>query len=39
VRVPAEAGIGKAKVTVSFPEWKEEKVEPITYEIEVTQKM
>jgi hypothetical protein len=38
VRVPAEAGTGKAKVTVSFADWKEGKVEPVTYEIEVTEK-
>jgi hypothetical protein len=35
-RVPAGAGVGKAKVTVAFADWKEGNVEPITYEIEVT---
>jgi hypothetical protein len=33
VRVPKEAGNGKAKVTLSFPDWKEGKVEPATFEI------
>ena len=35
VRVPDEAGNGKAKVTVSFPEWKEGKVAPATFEVPV----
>jgi len=38
VRVPAEAGVGKAKVTVSFEDWKGGKVQPVTFEIEVTEK-
>jgi hypothetical protein len=38
VRVPAEAGVGKASVTVSFADWKEGKVSPVKYEIEVTAK-
>lgn len=33
VRVPAGAGIGKAKVVVSFPEWKAGKVAPTTFEV------
>jgi hypothetical protein len=28
VRVPEEAGNGTAKVTLSFPDWKEGKVAP-----------
>jgi hypothetical protein len=35
VRVPAEAGKGKAKVTVSFPAWKEGKVVPATFEVRI----
>jgi hypothetical protein len=35
VRVPAEAGGGKAKVTVSFPEWDAGKVAPATVEFSV----
>jgi hypothetical protein len=35
VRVPAEAGKGKAKVTVSFPAWKEGKVVPATFEVPI----
>jgi hypothetical protein len=35
VRVPAEVGKGKAKVTVSFPAWKEGKVVPATFEIPI----
>jgi len=37
VRVPAEAGEGKAKVTLSFPDWKEGKVAPATFEIPVVE--
>jgi hypothetical protein len=33
VRVPEEAGLGKAKVTFSFDSWKEGKVAPSTVEI------
>jgi len=35
VRVPAEAGKGKAKVVVSFESWKEGKVAPATFEIPI----
>lgn len=35
VRVPAEAGKGKAKVTLSFPAWKEGKVIPATFEVSI----
>jgi hypothetical protein len=35
VRVPAEAASGKAKVTVSFPAWKEGNVTPATFEVPV----
>jgi hypothetical protein len=35
VRVPAEAGKGKAKVIVSFPNWKEGKVAPKTFEVPI----
>jgi hypothetical protein len=35
VRVPPEAAIGKAKVTVSFPAWKEGDVVPATFEIRI----
>jgi hypothetical protein len=33
VRVPSEAGTGQAKVTVSFPDWKEGKVAPVTFQL------
>jgi hypothetical protein len=33
VRVPEQAGNGKAKVTVSFPDWKEGKVAPAELEV------
>jgi hypothetical protein len=36
VRVPEEAGHGKAKVTYSFEAWKEGRVAPTTMEIPVT---
>jgi len=36
VRVPAAAGTGKAKVSVSFADWKEGKVASATFDIEVT---
>jgi hypothetical protein len=36
VRVPEQAGNGKAKVTLSFPDWKEGKVIPATVEIPIT---
>jgi hypothetical protein len=35
VRVPGEAGEGKAKVTLSFAAWKEGKVAPATAEVPV----
>jgi hypothetical protein len=35
VRVPEEAGLGKAKITLSFPDWKEGRVAPATYEVTV----
>jgi hypothetical protein len=35
VRVPAEAANGKAKVTLSFPDWKEGRVAPSLREIPV----
>jgi hypothetical protein len=35
VRVPDEAGSGKAKVTVSFADWKEGKVVPATIEVPI----
>jgi hypothetical protein len=38
VRVPADAGKGKAKVTVSFPAWKEGKVAPATFELPILEK-
>ncbi|HEV3258344.1 MAG TPA: sigma-70 family RNA polymerase sigma factor [Gemmataceae bacterium] len=37
VRVPNEAGVGKAKVTFSFGAWKGAKVAPTTVEIPVVQ--
>ena len=35
MRVPEEAGNGKAKVTYSFDAWKEGKVKPTTIEIPI----
>jgi hypothetical protein len=35
VRVPDEAGLGKAKVTYSFDAWKEGKVAPSAIELPV----
>jgi hypothetical protein len=35
VRVPAGAGKGKGKVTLSFPAWKEGKVAPATFEVSI----
>jgi len=34
-RVPANAGVGKAKVVLSFPDWKQQKVATTTFEIPV----
>jgi len=36
VTVPADAGAGKARVTLSFPGWKDGAVTPVTGEVEVT---
>jgi hypothetical protein len=36
VRVPEEAGNGKAKVVLSFPDWKEARVAPATFEVPVS---
>jgi hypothetical protein len=36
VRVPAEATLGKVKVTFSFDAWKEAHVAPSTWEFTVT---
>ena len=38
VRVPDEAGGGSAKVTVSFPSWKEARVAPATYHLPLTRR-
>ena len=35
MRVPDEAGLGVAKITMSFDDWKEGKVTPATVEIPV----
>jgi hypothetical protein len=35
VRVPSEAGNGKAKITLTFPDWKESKVAPATFEVPI----
>jgi len=35
VRVPEKVGNGKAKVTLSFPDWKEGKVIPASFEVPV----
>jgi len=35
VRVPKEAGCGKAKITLSFPGWPSKSVTPATFEGEV----
>ena len=35
MRVPDEADKGKAKVTLSFPDWKEGRVAPVTLEIPI----
>jgi hypothetical protein len=36
VRAPAEAGEGKAKVTLSFGDWKEGQVATATFKVLVT---
>ena len=35
VRVPSEAGKGKAKITLSFPDWKNREIVPATVEVPV----
>jgi len=35
VRVPDEASNGKAKVSISFPDWKDVRVLPAVFEIPV----
>jgi hypothetical protein len=35
VRVPEEVGVGKAKVTISFPDWKGAKVAAMSLEVPV----
>jgi hypothetical protein len=35
VRVPDEAGTGKARLTLSFPDWKEGKVTPATFDVHI----
>jgi hypothetical protein len=35
VRVPGDAGEGKAKVTLSFPDWKEAQVVSTTIEVPI----
>jgi hypothetical protein len=37
VRVPDAAGKGKAKVTLSFPNWKEGKVAPATVDVPIAE--
>jgi hypothetical protein len=39
VRVPSEAGKEKAKVTLSFPAWKDGKVTPATIEVPIVEPM
>jgi hypothetical protein len=38
VRVPEKAGKGKAKVTLSFPDWKEGKVVPAAIDISIAER-
>jgi hypothetical protein len=38
VRVPDDAGLGKAKVTFSFDAWKDGRVAPSTIELPVVAK-
>jgi hypothetical protein len=33
--VPPDAGNGKAKITLSFPDWKEGKVAPTTLQVPI----
>jgi hypothetical protein len=37
VGVPDEAGNGKAKVTLSFPDWREGEVAPATFEVPIVE--
>ena len=37
MRVPSEAGNGKAKVTLSFPDWKDGNVTLATYEVPIVE--
>jgi hypothetical protein len=37
VRVPDEAGLGVAKMTMSFGDWKEGRVAPATVDIRVVE--
>jgi hypothetical protein len=37
VRVPDEAAGGKATVTLSMAGWKEDRVSPVTFEIDVAE--
>jgi hypothetical protein len=38
VRVPEEAGLGNAKMTLSFDDWKQGEVSPATVTIPVIEK-
>lgn len=35
VRVPNQAASGKAKITLSFPDWKEVSFAPVTFEVPI----
>jgi hypothetical protein len=35
VRIPEEAGEGNAKITLSFPAWKQGKVTPETLDVRI----
>lgn len=35
MRVPDNAGSGKAQITLSFPDWKEGQVVPATFEVPI----
>jgi len=37
VRVPGEAGKGRARVTLSFPAWKQVDVAPAIIELPITE--
>jgi len=39
VRVADKVGTGKVKISMSFDDWKEGKVAPATYEIDVPTKV